>query len=100
MRDNRQMLQGPILSNVIRYTIPIILTSWLQLLFNAADLIVVGQANGSNSLAAVGATGAITNLIVNLFIGLSVGANVLDSRFTGSREPKNVSETVHTAVLL
>ena len=75
-RNNHTMLQGPLLKSIILYTIPIILTSWLQLLFNAADLVVVGQANGSNSLAAVGATGAITNLIINLFIGLSVGAGV------------------------
>ena len=98
MRDNRQMLQGPILSNVIRYTIPIILTSWLQLLFNAADLIVVGQFDGSHSLAAVGATGAITNLIVNLFIGLSVGAGVGVAHGLGSGDDEVVHRTIHTAI--
>ena len=75
-RTNRDMLQGPLFSNIISYTIPIILTSVLQLLFNAADLVIVGRYRGSVSVAAVGATGAITNLIVNLFIGLSVGAGV------------------------
>ena len=73
---NKYMLQGPILKNVIRYTVPIILTSVLQLLFNAADLIVVGRYSGDLSLAAVGATGALTNLMVNLFLGLSVGVGV------------------------
>ncbi len=97
-RDNKTMLQGPLLSNIILYTIPIILTSWLQLLFNAADLIVVGQANGSNSLAAVGATGAITNLIVNLFIGLSVGAGVCVAHGLGSNDEEAVHRTVHTAI--
>ena len=97
-RDNRQMLQGPILTNVIRYTIPIILTSWLQLLFNAADLVVVGQFDGSNSLAAVGATGAITNLIVNLFIGLSVGAGVGVAHGLGSGDDEVVHRTIHTAI--
>ena len=92
------MLQGPLLKNVILYTIPIILTSWLQLLFNAADLVVVGQYNGSNSLAAVGATGAITNLIVNLFIGLSVGAGVGVAHGLGGNDEVSVHRTVHTAI--
>ena len=95
---NRRMLEGPLLKNIILYTIPIILTSWLQLLFNAADLIVVGQFDGSNSLAAVGATGAITNLIVNLFIGLSVGAGVGVAHGLGSGDDEAVHRTVHTAI--
>ena len=97
-RQNQTMLQGPLLKNIILYTIPIILTSWLQLLFNAADLVVVGQANGSNSLAAVGATGAITNLIINLFIGLSVGAGVGVAHGLGSGDDEAVHRTVHTAI--
>jgi putative MATE family efflux protein len=92
------MLRGPLLKSMIGYTIPIILTSWLQLLFNAADLVVVGQANGSDSLAAVGATGAITNLIVNLFMGLSVGAGVTMAHCLGSNDEEAVSRTVHTAI--
>lgn len=92
------MLQGPLLKNVILYTIPIILTSWLQLLFNAADLVVVGQARGSESLAAVGATGAITNLIVNLFIGLSVGGGVSVAHGLGGNDDEAVHRTVHTAI--
>ena len=75
-RNQGSMLQGPVLWSVISYTIPIILTSVLQLLFNAVDLVMVGRFCGSISVAAVGATGAITNLIINLFIGLSVGAGV------------------------
>ena len=97
-RDNQTMLRGPLLKNIILYTIPIILTSWLQLLFNAADLVVVGQAKGSNSLAAVGATGAITNLIVNLFIGLSVGAGVGVAHGLGSNDDEAVHRTIHTAI--
>ena len=97
-KRSQNMLTGPLLPAVIRYTIPIILTSWLQLLFNAADLIVVGQANGSNSLAAVGATGAITNLIVNLFIGLSVGAGVTVAHGLGGNDEEAVHRTIHTAI--
>ena len=97
-RHSQGMLQGPLLKNIIRYTIPIILTSWLQLLFNAADLVVVGQFNGSHSLAAVGATGAITNLIVNLFIGLSVGAGVGVAHGLGSNDDEVVHRTIHTAI--
>lgn len=64
-QTNRNMLEGPLFPNIIRFTIPIILTSVLQLLFNAADLVVVGQFCGSVSVAAVGATGSITGLLVN-----------------------------------
>ena len=97
-KKNQDMLQGPLLSNIIAYTIPIILTSVLQLLFNAADLVVVGRFCGSISVAAVGATGSITSLIVNLFIGLSVGAGVTVAHGLGSREEEMVHRTVHTAL--
>lgn len=95
---NKAMLQGRLLPSIIRYTVPIILTSLLQLLFNAADLVVVGQFCGSVSVAAVGATGSITNLMVNFFIGLSVGAGVCVAHGIGSREDQVVSNTVHTAL--
>lgn len=96
--QNKNMLQGPLFWNIILYTIPIILTSVLQLLFNAADLVVVGRFCGSVSVAAVGATGSITNLIVNLFIGLSVGAGVTVAHALGAREEEAVHRTVHTAL--
>ena len=92
------MCEGPLVSKIIFYTIPIILTGILQLLFNAADLVVVGQCNGSNSVGAVGATGALINLIVNLFIGLSVGAGVTVAHGIGSGRSEDVSRTVHTAI--
>ena len=97
-RLNQNMLEGPLFSNIILYTIPIILTSLLQLLFNAADLVVVGRFCGSVSVAAVGATGAITNLMINFFIGLSVGAGVTVAHGLGSREEAAVHNTVHTAL--
>ena len=97
-RLNRSMLDGPLLPNIISYTIPIILTSILQLLFNAADLVVVGRFRGSLSVAAVSATSALINLIVNLFIGLSVGAGVAVAHSLGSREDEVVHRTVHTAL--
>ena len=92
------MLEGPLFPNIIRYTVPIILTSLLQLLFNAADLVVVGRFCGSVSVAAVGATGAITNLMINFFIGLSVGVGVAVAHGLGSREERVVHCTVHTAL--
>ena len=97
-KRNQTMLEGPLLPSIIRYTIPIILTSILQLLFNAADLVVVGRFCGSISVAAVGATGSITNLMVNFFIGLSVGAGVTVAHALGSREEEAVHNTVHTAM--
>ncbi len=101
MRANAaDMCTGPILKKAILYTIPIILTGLLQLLFNAADLIVVGRFCGSVSVAAVGATGAITNLIVNMFIGLSVGAGVGVAQALGANDWKAVRATIHTAIPL
>ncbi|MBP3674581.1 MAG: MATE family efflux transporter [Oscillospiraceae bacterium] len=97
-RLNKNMLEGPLFLNIVLYTIPIMLTSVLQLLFNAADLVVVGRYCGSLSVAAVGATGSITNLMVNLFIGLSVGAGVSVAHGLGGHEDEAVHRTVHTAL--
>lgn len=97
-RSNQDMLSGSLFRGIIFYTIPIILTSVLQLLFNAADLVVVGRFCGSVSVAAVGATGAISNLIVNAFIGLSVGAGVAVAHGLGGHEDEVVHRTVHTAI--
>ena len=97
-KQNQIMTQGPLFWNIIRYTIPIILTSILQLLFNAADLVIVGRFCGSVSVAAVGATGSITNLMVNFFIGLSAGAGVTVAHAIGGREEETVHRTVHTAM--
>ena len=97
-QSNQSMLRGPLLRSIVSYTIPIILTSVIQLLFNAADLIIVGRYCGSRSVAAVGATGAITNLIINFFIGLSVGAGVTVAHALGGREDKAVHCIVHTAL--
>ena len=97
-QQNRNMLEGPLFPNIIRYTVPIILTSLLQLLFNAADLVVVGRYCGSVSVAAVGATGAITNLMVNFFMGLSVGVGVTVAHGLGGHEDEVVHRTVHTAL--
>lgn len=94
------MLEGPLLAGVITYTIPIILTSVLQLLFNAADLVVVGRFCGSVSVGAVGATGPLTSLMVNLFVGLSVGAGVTVAHGIGSRDEQQTGDAVHTAVPL
>ena len=99
LKKNAQtMLQGPLFRSILSYTVPIILTSVLQLLFNAADLVVVGRFCGSLSVAAVGATGSITNLLVNFFVGLSVGAGVTVAHALGSREDQVVHRTVHTAL--
>lgn len=98
--QDRNMLQGSLAWPLVTYAIPIMLTSLLQLLFNAADLVVVGRYCGSVSVAAVGSTGAITNLIINLFIGMSVGAGVAVAHGIGSREQETVFRTVHTAVPL
>ncbi len=95
---NRSMTEGPLFINMVLYTLPIILTSLLQLFFNAADLVIVGRFRGSLSVAAVGATGSVTMLIVNLFIGLSVGAGVCVAHGLGAKKDAEVHRTVHTAI--
>ena len=99
-KHQSNMLEGPLLSGVILYTVPIILTSVLQLLFNAADLIVVGKFCGSVSVGAVGATGSLTSLMVNLFVGLSIGGGVAVAHGIGSRDDVQIRNAVHTAVPL
>lgn len=94
------MTSGPILVKLLSFSIPLIFSSTLQLLFNAADIIVVGRFAGENSLAAVGATGALINLMVNLFVGLSVGTNVVTAHFFGAGKKSAVEQSVHTAVLM
>ncbi len=100
MKRNVDMINGSMPLNMIRFVIPIILTGVLQLLFNACDLIVVGQFAGDTSLAAVGATGALINLLVNAFIGLSVGVNVLAAQAYGARDHEKAEKILHTAILL
>ena len=94
------MTHGPLLGKIVRFAIPLAISGILQLLFNAADIIVVGQFVGPQALAAVGSTSALINLIVNLFIGLSIGVNVLVARYYGGGNHKDLRETVHTACLL
>ncbi len=92
------MCEGPFLKKILLYTLPIVLTGLLQLTFNAADLIIVGQFCGSVSVGAVGATGALTNLIVQLFIGLSVGSGVSVAQAIGAGQEREVHRIVHTAI--
>ncbi len=94
------MCNGPILPKLLRFALPLMCSSVLQLLFNAADVVVVGQYCGDDSMAAVGSTTSIINLITNLFIGLSIGANVLVAGYYGAGQKKNLYDTVHTAVAL
>ena len=98
MKRKVDMLNGPIFKNMIRYVVPVILTNLLQILFNTADMIIIGQYCGSISVAAVGATGALTHLIVNFFIGISVGTGVLVSRSIGAKDNETVHRTVHNAI--
>ena len=92
------MCHGPLLGKILIFYVPLMLSGILQLLFNAADIAVVGHFAGSESLAAVGSTGSLTNLIVNLFIGLSVGTNVLVARFYGAGQNNELKEMVQTAI--
>ena len=94
------MCNGPIFKKLIIFSLPLILSGCLQLLFNAADIIVVGRFTGNQALAAVGSTSALINLLVNMFIGISVGANVVLGKFIGARDEENTSKAVHTAIFI
>lgn len=93
------MTNGPLLGKILLFSVPLMLSGILQLLFNAADIIVVGRFAGSGALAAVGSTSSLINLLINVFVGLSVGVNVLVARYYGAQNDRGVSETVHTAVM-
>ena len=94
------MCNGTIMDKLISFSLPLMLSGILQLMFNAVDIIVVGRFSGSQALAAVGSTTALINVFTNLFIGISLGANVLAARFYAAGKDREMSDTVHTAVTL
>lgn len=99
-KADMDMCNGPILKKLLLFAVPLITTSILQLLYNAADIVIVSRYEGSQALAAVGSTSSLINLIINVFLGLSVGASVIVAKNMGSGNKKAVSETVHTAITL
>ncbi len=94
------MCNGSIMDKLISFSLPLMISSILQLMFNAVDIIVVGRFSGSQALAAVGSTTALINIFTNLFIGISLGANVLAARYYAAKCEKEMSEAVHTAIAL
>ena len=94
------MCNGPLLSKILAYSVPLIASGILQLLFNAADMVVAGRFAGSVALGAVGATSSLINLLINVFIGMSVGSNVLVAHFFGANRAKELGQTVHTSIAL
>jgi putative MATE family efflux protein len=97
---NMDMCSGPLFSKILIFSLPIMAMNILQLLFNTADMVVVGRFSGSEALAAVGATGPLINLIVNLFMGLSVGTSVMVAQDCGAGKPAAVSKSVHTSIAI
>lgn len=94
------MVNGPLLANIWRFAVPLMLTNFLQMLFNAADTVIVGRFAGEQALAAVGATGSLCFLLISLFNGLSIGSNVLIARYLGAKNHDHVKKAVHTAITL
>lgn len=102
MKSNKyeiDMCSGSIMDKLISFSLPLMLSGILQLMFNAVDIVIVGRFTGSEALAAVGSTSALINMFTNLFIGISLGNNVLAARYYASGRTKEMSETVHTAIL-
>lgn len=93
------MTSGPLLGKILLFALPLIASNIMQLLFNAADVIIVGRFVGNHALAAVGSTTALINLLTNLFIGLSIGTNVMIAKYSGGGNKKDIREIVHTSVL-
>lgn len=94
------MCNGPLLGKILLFTVPLMLSGILQLLFNAADIVVVGRFAGNEALAAVGSTGSLNNLIVNVFMGLSIGTSIMVARYYGAQDWKSIREIVHTSMLV
>lgn len=94
------LTEGPILSRLIRFVLPLMATNLLQTCYNAADMMIVSMSSEPNAVGAIGITGAYITLIVNLFMGFSVGSNVLVSRFLGAKDNETASRTVHTSLIL
>ena len=94
------MCNGPLLGKILLFSVPLMLSGILQLLFNAADIVVVGQFAGNEALAAVGSTGSLNNLIVNVFMGLSIGTSIMVARYYGAQDWKSIREIVHTSMLV
>ena len=103
MKKNKyeiDMCNGTLMDKLIVFAVPLMISGVLQLMFNAVDIIVVGQYSGSQSLAAVGSTTALIAIFTNLFIGISLGSNVLAARFYAAGREQEMSETVHTSILV
>lgn len=99
-KNQINMTEGGIFIKLLQFSIPLIFSSVLQLLFNAADVIVVGRFAGDNSLAAVGSTGSLINLLVNLFTGLATGTNVVAANYFGAGKFEKLEKTVHTSIVI
>lgn len=94
------MCSGSVFQKMLLFAVPLMCSSILQLLFNAADIVVVGRFAGDNALAAVGSNSSLINLLTNVFVGLSIGTNVLTAQYYGAKKEKDLKETVHTSILL
>ena len=94
------LLNGPLLSSIVKFSIPLIIGSLIQILFNAVDLAVLGNMASVTDMASVSVTGAVTGLLINAFVGFSTGTNILLARFLGARDELNVRRTVDTSIIL
>ena len=99
-KNQINMTEGSIFGKLLKFSLPLIFSSVLQLFFNAADVIVVGRFAGDNSLAAVGSTGSLVNLLINLFTGLATGTSVVAANYFGAGKKKELKQTVHTSIAI
>lgn len=99
-RYSLDMTKGPFLKKILIFSLPLMFTGLLQMVYNTADIMVVGRFAGPTSLAAVGATSSLVNLILNIFLGMAMGSGVMSARYIGAEDDHRLSKCVHTAMLL
>lgn len=100
MKLGEKLTEGPIFKKFVLFVIPVVITSFLQQMYNAADTVIVGQCVGKHALAAVGATSSVSALIITLFMGLSVGTNVVCAGFFGAENKNGLEKALHTSIFL
>ena len=99
-KNELDLTQGSVFVNLIKFSIPLIFSSILQILFNTADRVVVGRFSAPAAFSAVTSTGSLINLLVNLFVGLSIGCNIVAANYYGAKRKAEIQDTVHTSILL
>ncbi|MBQ2463139.1 MAG: MATE family efflux transporter [Clostridia bacterium] len=94
------LTEGPLFRQIVRFSLPLVLSNMLQVFFNMSDIAVVGRFAGARALGAVGSTAILVTLFTGFLIGMGSGINVIVARYLGARADRDVREAIHTSFLL